>query len=63
MAQGKVFSSAQAALSDVKDGSVVLISGFAGFGIPRLLVNALAETGASRADVNILRWSNAGPGS
>ena len=45
MAQGKVFSSAQAALSDVKDGSVVLISGFAGFGIPRLLVNALAETG------------------
>ena len=46
MAQGKVFSSAQAALSDVKDGSVVLISGFAGFGMPRLLVNALAETGA-----------------
>ena len=45
MDQGKVYSSAQAALADIKDGAVVLISSFAGFGIPRKLVNGLAETG------------------
>ena len=45
MAQGKVYASAQAALSDVPEGAVILLSGFAGFGIPRLLVDALAATG------------------
>lgn len=47
MAQGKVYSSPDAALSDVVDGSVVLVSGFAGAGIPRRLLTALADGGAS----------------
>ena len=45
MTQGKVYSSARAALADIQDGAVVLVSSFAGFGIPRRLVIGLAETG------------------
>ena len=45
MQQGKVYASPEAALADIADGSVILISGFAGFGIPRALVNGLAATG------------------
>ena len=45
MTQGKVYSSARAALADVPDGAVILVSSFAGFGIPRQLVNGLVETG------------------
>ncbi len=46
MAQGKVYSSAAAAESDISDGSVLLVSGFAGFGIARGLLAALVEGGA-----------------
>ena len=42
MNQGKVYSSPEAALADVPDGAVVLLSSFAEFGIPRMLVDALA---------------------
>ena len=45
MQQGKVYASPEAALADITDGSVVLVSGFAGFGIPLALVNGLAATG------------------
>ena len=43
--QGKVFTSAGAALQDVTCGSSVLVAGFAACGIPEKLLRGLAETG------------------
>ena len=60
MIPGKVYSSAQAALADVQEGSVVLISSFAQFGVPRDLVNALAETGVG--GLTIISCDGATPG-
>ena len=60
MIPGKVYSSAQAALADVQEGSVVLISSFAQFGVPRDLVNALAETGVG--GLTIVSCDGATPG-
>ena len=42
----KVYSSADAALSDVIDGAVVLIAGYAGQGAPETLIRALVANGA-----------------
>jgi 3-oxoadipate CoA-transferase alpha subunit len=44
--QGKVFATAQAALTDVAHGATVLVSGFAGSGVPGALLQSLADTGA-----------------
>ena len=60
MIPGKAYSSAQAALADVQEGSVVLISSFAQFGVPRDLVNALAETGVG--GLTIVSCDGATPG-
>ncbi len=43
--KGKVFPSAQAALEGIADGASVLVSGFAGCGIPEKLLRGLAESG------------------
>ena len=45
MTQGKVYGSPQAALSDVEDGSTVLVAGFAGYGVPEGLLAALLDSG------------------
>ncbi len=45
MAQGKVYRSPQAALSDVEDGSTILVAGFAGYGVPEGLLAVLLEGG------------------
>lgn len=45
MSQGKIYSSPQAALSDVEDGSTILVAGFAGYGVPEGLLAALLEGG------------------
>ena len=45
MAQGKVYSSAQAALADIREGSTVLVSGFAGHGVANGLVAAMEAGG------------------
>jgi 3-oxoadipate CoA-transferase, alpha subunit len=55
----KVFSSAQAALADVRDGAVVLVGGFGEGGMPGALVEALIEQGAR--DLTIVS-NNAGNG-
>ncbi len=47
MAQGKVYSSAQAAIADIEEGSVVLVSGFAGYGVAGGLLAALAASGVA----------------
>lgn len=60
MTQGKVYSSAPAALSDVPEGATILISGFAGFGIPRNLVDALAAHGVR--GLTIISCDGAMPG-
>lgn len=60
MAQGKVYTSAKAALADIQDGSTVLVSSFAEFGIPRLLLDGLAETGAR--DLTVINCDGAVPG-
>lgn len=60
MTQGKVYSSAPAALSDVPEGATILISGFAGFGIPRNLVDALAANGVR--GLTIISCDGAMPG-
>ena len=60
MTQGKVYSSARAALADVQDGAVVLVSSFAGFEVPRLLVDSLALTGVH--DLTIVSCDGATPG-
>ena len=51
MAQGKVYSSAKAALADVQDGSTILVSGFAGYGIPWGLLDALVAVGSKELTV------------
>ena len=43
MPQGKVYETCQAAIADVTDGSVILVSGFAGMGTPGYLIRALVE--------------------
>lgn len=43
MAREKVCASAQMALADVFDGAVVLVSGFAGQGVPETLLQALSR--------------------
>jgi 3-oxoadipate CoA-transferase alpha subunit len=55
----KVFSSAAAALSDVRDGSTIMIGGFGGAGQPAFLIDALIEQGAR--DLTIIN-NNAGNG-
>ena len=45
MAQGKVYASPAAALADVFEGAVVLVSGFAGRGVPDRLLQGLADGG------------------
>ena len=45
MAQGKIYSTPQAALSDVDDGSTILVAGFGGYGVPEGLLAALLEGG------------------
>ena len=44
--QGKVYSSAEAALQGISDGASVLVAGFAGCGTPEKLLVGLAATGA-----------------
>ena len=51
MAQEKVYVSPATALADVEEGSVILVSGFTGAGIPRGLVAALAAGGVSSLTV------------
>ena len=60
MAQGKVYSSAEAALADIQDGSTVLISSFAEFGIPEMLVEGLTETGTR--ELTVINCDGAIPG-
>ena len=45
MAQGKVYASPAAALADVFEGAVALVSGFAGSGVPDHLLQGLADSG------------------
>lgn len=47
MSKGKIYASAENALSDVFDGAIVLIGGLSGNGIPRGLVSALAQKDVS----------------
>ena len=51
MAQGKVYSSAKTAVADVQDGSTILVSGFAGYGIPWGLLDALVAVGSKELTV------------
>ena len=44
-ARSKVFPSAQAAVADIKDGSVLTVGGFGLCGIPEKLIAALKEKG------------------
>ena len=41
----KVYGSARAALEDVEDGAVILVAGFAGWGLPRSLLRELQTKG------------------
>lgn len=50
-ARGKVYPSPQAALSDVFDGAVLLVAGFAGCGWPGSLIGALRDGGASNLTI------------
>ena len=45
MAQGKVYPTTQAALSDLSEGAVILVSGFAGRGVPAGLLRGLLDGG------------------
>ena len=45
MAEGKVYSSPDAAVSDIFDGATLLVGGFAGSGIPQSLIRSLLEKG------------------
>jgi len=45
--QGKLYSSALAALEGISNDATVLVAGFAGCGIPQKLLCGLAETGVS----------------
>jgi 3-oxoadipate CoA-transferase alpha subunit len=55
----KQWESCAAAVSDINSGSVVLVSGFGGSGVPAGLVAALAETGVT--DLTLVA-NNAGAG-
>ena len=46
MLQEKVYASPQTALAEVKDGSTILVAGYAGHGVARGLLAALAEGGS-----------------
>ncbi len=48
MGPGKVYPSAESALSGVSDEATVLVAGFAGAGAPRRLLQALADSGIGR---------------
>ena len=45
MAQEKVYASPETALADVFEGAVILVAGFAGCGVPRRLLQGLADRG------------------
>jgi 3-oxoadipate CoA-transferase alpha subunit len=45
-AKGKVYPSALAVLEGIADGASVLVAGYAGRGVPEMLLHGLAETGA-----------------
>jgi len=46
VAAPKTYLTAESALADVFDGAVVLVTGFAGHGVPQTLLRALAASGA-----------------
>lgn len=60
MPREKVFASCAAAVADIPDGSTVLISGFADFGFPRGLVNALGASGVG--GLTVISCDGAVPG-
>ena len=62
MNQGKVFATAAAAVADIQDGAVVSLSGFSGFGLPRALVDALAENGVKGLTLISCDGAIPGPG-
>ncbi|PKB83296.1 MAG: hypothetical protein BZY88_02285 [SAR202 cluster bacterium Io17-Chloro-G9] len=47
----KVFPSAQAALEDVAEGAVILVAGFAGWGLPESLLRELEAKGVGRLTI------------
>ena len=51
MAINKICESFEAAVSGIKDGSTILVSGFGGAGMPTELLNALREQGASELTI------------
>ena len=59
MAVNKICESFEMAVSGIKDGSTILVSGFGGAGMPTELLNALRKQGAS--DLTIVS-NNAGVG-
>ncbi len=59
MAINKIMNDFEAAVSGVKDGSTILVSGFGGAGMPTELLNALRDQGAT--DLTIVS-NNAGVG-
>ena len=46
-AKGKVYPSALEVLEGIADGASVLVAGYAGRGVPEMLLHGLAETGAA----------------
>ena len=59
MAINKIMNDFETAVSGVKDGSTILVSGFGGAGMPTELLNALRDQGAT--DLTIVS-NNAGVG-
>lgn len=59
--RGKVFPSPNAALEDLTEGSVVLIGGFEGLGVPEALLRALLANGAGDLTVVCQGASSLGP--
>lgn len=47
----KVVSSARKAVSDIKSGSVLLVGGWGGIGVPKDLLKAVAETGPTNLTI------------
>ena len=45
MAQEKVYAAPATALADISEGAVILVSGFAGCGVPARLLQGLADSG------------------
>ena len=45
MAQEKVYAAPATALADISEGAVILVSGFAGCGVPTRLLQGLADSG------------------